>query len=292
VTETWPGWAATTVYNVGALIHPASTHIYKCIAATGNKKSGSTQPTWPTGSGATVVDDKVTWQESGLFNAVTWQEKGILAAITWQEIGPSSAITWTESGTSSNILGGGTADDPFRLPAISAGTNSNVCLTGGATPDAPIYYDIKNLDSQGTMYIVNVAHPPTTCPPSGYTDVGYAVLNIYQELSVGGQGIASGGMPPTAPPSALVINVYNEGSNDLSDDSVTFTGQANVAAVITALGGAKLAGSGAGGAFWGSLLAGRIVDAGKYSVHYDQSLKVLSGKLTPMAIRNYNRLKH
>jgi hypothetical protein len=138
---------------------------------------------------------------------------------------------------------------------------------------------------------VNVANQPTSCPPSGYSDIGYAVLNIYQEFSVGGQGIASGGMPPTAPPAALVINVYNEGSNDLSDDSVTFTGQANVAAVITALGGAKLAGSGAGGAFWGSLLAGRIVDAGHYSVHYDQSLKVLSGKLMPMAIRNYNRPK-
>jgi hypothetical protein len=64
-----------------------------------------------------------------------------------------------------------------------------------------------------------------------------------------------------------------------------------VAAVITALGGATLAGSGAGGAFWGSLLAGRVTDAGKYAVHYDQSLQILSGKLMPMAIRNYNRPK-
>jgi Tfp pilus assembly protein PilX len=285
-------WNNNNNYLVGAVViqKPSSNgHIYRCITA---GTSAATQPTWPTGSGATVTDGGVTWRESGSDAGVTWRESGVAAVITWQEIGPSSAVTWTESGASANILGAGTSSDPFRLPAISAGTNSNVCLTGGATPDTAIYYDIKDLDSQGEMYIVNVAHPPTTCPPSGYTDVGYAVLNIYQELSVGGQGIASGGMPPTAPPSALVINVYNEGSNDLSDDSVTFTGQANVAAVITALGGAKLAGSGAGGAFWGSLLAGRITDAGKYSVHYDQSLKVLSGKLMPMAIRNYTRLKH
>jgi hypothetical protein len=87
-----------------------------------------------------------------------------------------------------------------------------------------------------------------------------------------------------------VINVYNGGSN--SGTSVTLTGQANLKAVVTALGEAKLGGSGSGGAFYGSIIAGAITDAGNYSVHYDQSMKVLSGKLTPMAIRNYNRPKH
>ena len=292
VDNTYDPWTASTAYDVGAVIHPAgTTHIYTYFSGSGNKKSGATPPVWPTGSGATVVDNNVTWKESGSSNGVTWQEKGILAAITWQELGPSAAITWTESGTGSNILGAGTSNDPFRLPAISAGTNANVCLTGGSTPDTTIYYDIKDLDTQGTMYVVNVANQPTSCPPVGYTDHGYAVFNIYQTLNVGGQGIANGGMPPTSTPSALVINVYNGGSNDPSTNSVTFTGQANVAAVITALGNAKFAGSGAGGAFWGSLVAGSVVDAGKYSVHYDQSLKVLSGKLMPMAIRNYNRPK-
>ncbi|MBZ5515324.1 MAG: hypothetical protein LAN62_10910 [Acidobacteriia bacterium] len=287
-------WAASTVYNPGAVVKPVggNGHIYACINNQSNKRTGSSAPSWPTTSGGTVWDNNVQWQEYGSDAGVTWVESGPYAAVTWQEIGPSSAITWTEAGTSGNILGAGTSNDPFRLPAISAGNGGNVCLTGGATPDSAIYYDIGDLYMHGDMSILNVANQPTSCPPSGYTDVGYAVLNIYQELDLTGQGIANGGMPPHAAPAALVINVYNEGSNDLTDDSVTLTGQANVAAVITALGGAKFAGSGAGGAFWGSLLAGRITDAGKYAVHYDQSLKVLSGKLMPMAIRNYNRPKH
>ncbi|MBZ5542500.1 MAG: hypothetical protein LAO07_02325 [Acidobacteriia bacterium] len=287
-------WAPNTAYDIGAIVKPSvagNGHTYICIASTGSKRSGGSAPTWPTTSGGTVVDNKVTWQETGSDAGVTWRESGIFSAVTWQEIGLSTPVTWTESGTSSNLLGAGTSDDPFRLPAISAGTNANVCLTGGSTPDTAIYYDIQDLDTQGTMYVLNVANQPSSCPPSGYTDHGFVVFNIYQELNVGGQGISNGGMPPTSTPSALVINVYNEGSNDSSDDSVTFTGQANVAAVITALGGATFAGSGAGGAFWGSLVAGSVKDAGKYSVHYDQSLKVLSGKLMPMAIRNYNRPK-
>lgn len=294
VDNAYNGWVASQAQALGNVIHPAgTTHLYTCVnPLSGNKKTGAAPPVWPTGAGATVVDNNVTWQEYGSSNGVTWQEKGILAVVTWQEVGPSSAITWTESGTSTNVLGGGTASDPFRLPEITVGTNGSVCLTGSSTPDAPIYYEIKNLDTQGTMYIANVDSPPSSCPATGYTGFGYAVFNVYQELSVGGQGIANGGMPPAAPPAALVINVYNEGSNDLADDSVTFTGQANVAAVITALGGAKLAGSGAGGAFWGSILAGRVTDAGKYAVHYDKSLQVLSGKLMPLTIRNYNRPRH
>ena len=69
------------------------------------------------------------------------------------------------------------------------------------------------------------------------------------------------------------------------------SGQANLKAIVTALGEAKLGGGGSGGAFYGSILAGAITDAGTYAVHYDQSMQVLSGKLMPMSIRNYNRPK-
>lgn len=279
-------------YTVGTIVRPTTSqmngHIY---IATNSGNATNPQPSWPTGTGSTVVNGGVTWREVGSDAGITWREVGTVAVVVWQEVGPNTPVTWRENGATTNILGAGTSNDPFRLPAISAGTNANVCLTGGSTPDTTIYYDIADLNTQGTMYVVNVANQPTSCPPVGYTDHGYAVFNIYQTLNVGGQGIANGGMPPTSTPSALVINVYNGGSNDPSTDSVTFTGQANVAAVITALGNAKFAGSGAGGAFWGSLVAGSVVDAGKYSVHYDQSLKVLSGKLMPMAIRNYNRPK-
>ncbi len=196
--------------------------------------------------------------------------------------------------TQYRLTGAGTEADPFRLPALAVGNNANVCITGGADASTAIHYDIRDVSQSGTgkIYTVNAANPPAACPPAaGYNSVGYTVMNIYQELNLGGQGIANGGTPPTSPPMAMVINVYNEGSNDLSDVSVNFSGQANVSAMITALGGATLGGGGTGGAFFGSILAGRIVDGGTYAVHYDQSLQIASGKLMPMAIRNYNRPK-
>ncbi len=70
------------------------------------------------------------------------------------------------------------------------------------------------------------------------------------------------------------------------------SGQANLKATVTALGDAVLGGGGTGGAFYGALIASSVKDAGTYSVHYDQSLQVASGKLMPMAIRNYNRPKY
>jgi Tfp pilus assembly protein PilX len=187
-----------------------------------------------------------------------------------------------------SMTGTGTSTDPFRLPSISIGNNANVCFTGGTDASSAVYYDIQNVSQSGTgkMYIVNGANPPTACPPqAGYSSPGYAILNIYQTLTMGGQGVVQYG----APPASLVINVYNSGNN--SGTSVTMNGNANLTAVVTALGGATLGGGGSGGAFYGAMIAGSITDGGTYSVHYDQSLQIASGKLMPMAIRNYNRPK-
>lgn len=182
------------------------------------------------------------------------------------------------------LTGAGTQASPFLMPALKI-NNGDMCLAGGNDASTPVYYDIKSLD-QGNGRIYVTRGSSTTCPPSGSPGAGYVVLNIYQTLAIGAQGIAQYG----APPQALVINVYNSGNN--SGNSVTFNGQANVSAVITALGNATLGGGGTGGAFYGSILAGSVTDGGSYAVHYDQSLQVLSGKLMPMAIRNYNRPKY
>ena len=180
------------------------------------------------------------------------------------------------------LTGAGTQASPFLMPTLRV-NNGAICLAGGNDASTPIYYDIKSLDEgNGNIYITRGTS--AACPPSGGSP-GYAVLNIYQTLSIGAQGFTQYG----APPQALVINVYNSGNN--SGTSVTFNGQANVSAVITALGNATLGGGGTGGAFYGSILAGSVTDGGSYAVHYDQSLQVLSGKLMPMAIRNYNRPK-
>jgi hypothetical protein len=207
--------------------------------------------------------------------------------LTWQEIGPSAAITWTESGTNTNIFGEGTSSDPFRLPALSVANNSNLCLTGGPDVSNLIYYDVEDFYSLGTVYIVNQSSPPAACPPAaGYAGFGYAVVNIYKTMTMGGPGVTQ---PVGAPPAALIINVYNQGLN--TGQSVRLTGQANLKAVVTALGDASIGGGGSGGAFYGALIAGSITDSGTTAVHYDQSLQVASGKLMPMTIRNYNRPK-
>ncbi len=282
-------WNNLTAYTVGKIVKPKSGsvngHIYICIVA---GTAANTQPAWPTTTGATVADGSVTWREYGSDAGVSWREGGVLTGITWQEIGTSAAITWTESGTNTNIFGEGSKDDPFRLPEISVGNNGNLCLTGGPDVSHMIFYDIKQLYSLGTVYIVNQSSPPASCPPpAGYTGYGFAQLNIYQTLTLGGPGVTQ---PTSAPPAALSINVYNQGSN--TGTSVRLNGQANLKAVVTALGDAVLGGGGSGGAFYGSLIAGSVTDGGTYSVHYDQSLQIASGKLMPMTIRNYNRPKY
>jgi len=59
-------WVADTVTAVGDIVVPTegleNGFRYECTAAAGDKKThGTTEPTWPTQEGATVVDDQVTW---------------------------------------------------------------------------------------------------------------------------------------------------------------------------------------------------------------------------------------
>lgn len=62
-------WVADTVTAVGTYIKPTvgNTYYYKCTARSGDYKThGTTEPTWPTTIGGTVVDDAVTWTNMGL----------------------------------------------------------------------------------------------------------------------------------------------------------------------------------------------------------------------------------
>lgn len=57
-------WAASTVYTTKIVRVPTTSngHVYKCTTA---GTSGSTEPTWPVTSGATVNDGTVVWTENG-----------------------------------------------------------------------------------------------------------------------------------------------------------------------------------------------------------------------------------
>jgi len=59
-------WTADTEMAVGDIVVPTAGlengFRYECTAAAGDKKThATTEPTWPTTEGATVVDDQVTW---------------------------------------------------------------------------------------------------------------------------------------------------------------------------------------------------------------------------------------
>jgi len=59
-------WTADTAMEVGDIVVPTegleNGFRYECTAAAGDKKThATTEPTWPTQEGATVVDDQVTW---------------------------------------------------------------------------------------------------------------------------------------------------------------------------------------------------------------------------------------
>lgn len=66
--DAYDAWNASTVYALDAYAVPTvrNGHYYK-VTVVGT--SGAAEPTWPTTSGATVVDGTVTWTEQG---AAAW----------------------------------------------------------------------------------------------------------------------------------------------------------------------------------------------------------------------------
>jgi len=75
-------WGASKVYPVGYIRRPSTPngHVYKVTTATGAKTSGTVEPTWPTGVGATVTDGDLTWTEVGtdaIYSIELWQTKGV-----------------------------------------------------------------------------------------------------------------------------------------------------------------------------------------------------------------------
>jgi hypothetical protein len=65
-------WVANTAYALGQQVVPTVLNgwVYECVAA--GTSHAATQPTWPTTSGAVVVDSGVTWRnvssDSGVYN--------------------------------------------------------------------------------------------------------------------------------------------------------------------------------------------------------------------------------
>ncbi|MCX6224405.1 MAG: prepilin-type N-terminal cleavage/methylation domain-containing protein [Bacteroidia bacterium] len=83
-------WQASTPYRIGAIVTPKTIpaapnggHYYKCTAKSGTGTSGATEPSWPTTTGATVIDNsgpnQLTWTESGNTAISIWQASNAYA---------------------------------------------------------------------------------------------------------------------------------------------------------------------------------------------------------------------
>ena len=93
-----PAWQALTTYALGDIRRPITQngHAY---SVTGAGPSQSTEPAWPTASGATVVDGGVTWQEIGLTVRVISDTSLTVPVPAGAVTGPIT-VTTTSGGTS------------------------------------------------------------------------------------------------------------------------------------------------------------------------------------------------
>jgi hypothetical protein len=214
-----------------------------------------------------------------------------------------SGSNYIYSGTCTGIAGAGSPDDPYRLGNIAAsqttGKPAHVNLIAPADGLTDPTYVAANEIVVGTGGFINLTGtapdmPLTTAagtynptPPPNTNSA--LVMNVATQVNLGGTSALNynSAAPGTPAPDYLKINIHGTSSTALD-----LTGQSRLnALVIVPNGGARLAGSGAGGAFFGGILANTVTDAGNYAVHYDMAAKVQSGTLFSPRIISVTRPK-
>lgn len=210
---------------------------------------------------------------------------------------------YTYNGSCTGIEGLGTSGDPYRLGEIEAsqtsGTSATVNLIAPANGLTNPTYAAANEIVVGTGGFINLTGTAPAMPPN--TGVGTynprppantnssLVMNVATRVNLGGTSELNynSAAPGTPAPDYLKINIHGTSSTALD-----LTGQSRLNALVVAPnGGARLQGSGAGGAFFGAILAKSVTDAGNYAVHYDMSAKVQSGSLFSPRIISVTRPK-
>lgn len=94
-------WKASTSYGVGAEVQPLTFNGHKYTVTVAGT-TGSTQPTWPTTAGATVVDGSVTWKENGVPDYATCggRTRSLPFPISdVQGVGDATSVAVTAGGT-------------------------------------------------------------------------------------------------------------------------------------------------------------------------------------------------
>ena len=155
VTFRYPavGWSASAQYVRNRILLPGNGYQYRNVTTTGVGRSGTTQPTWPTTIGGTVVDGAITWQCEQLSfplsfnlgfaasitsgsNQVTVANGSVLAANF--QVGYVITGTGIPSNTTITAISGST----LTLSANATATNAAATLTVAGT--APISYNVQH----------------------------------------------------------------------------------------------------------------------------------------------------
>ena len=81
--EPYMVWRPSIAYGVGEFVVPTSAngHYYEVTTA---GTAGTTQPTWPTASAATVTQDGVTYKEAGVYDWTPTHDLNAAAAEGWR----------------------------------------------------------------------------------------------------------------------------------------------------------------------------------------------------------------
>lgn len=158
-------WLVSTAYRFNSVVTPKTIpatpdggHYYRCTVA---GTSGVSEPSWPTGAGATVTDGSITWKESGDLIVTVWQKSHPYTAntVVMPITNTGHYYTCTAAGTSGTT-------EPTAWPKATGGTvtdngvtwtEAGTVLDTAITTDNLKNYLTTNPDRYGTGYTVVTA---------------------------------------------------------------------------------------------------------------------------------------
>jgi prepilin-type N-terminal cleavage/methylation domain-containing protein len=159
-------WKPSTAYSLGAVVVPTTNngHFYTCTAV---GTSGTTEPTWPTTTGAIVTNGGVTWRESG--------NSGVLvrssATATYYASG-SIVVPYANNGHYYKCTAAGTIAQNTSEPAWPTASDSTVVDSGVTWTEAGTI--LYSADTTNTTLKDNLQYYLTNNP--GRYGTGYTVV--------------------------------------------------------------------------------------------------------------------
>ena len=191
------------------------------------------------------------------------------------------------------LAGDGSGTTPYLLGDMVV-DNAVVNLVGplaGTPLTGALHVAIDSVSVTGGGGMINI----TNVAP-GLADINDAptltantalVLDIATSMTLEGQVISNVSAPGSPPPEFTVINIMGTGT------ALSMGGNAQLSALVNVPNGdAVVGGGGSNGAFYGSIMAQNVTTNGGVAIHYDVSLKTLSGTLSGAKIlMSYTRPK-